>query len=487
MALAVAVLAVATLGRVDPTLWRRLVIVIGWPLVLLLPWSARLFAHPSMFLTEPGPPGPGLSEPARGALNLLLLSPGGPGPVPGWTGTGLVLAGLVGLALAVGARRSVATAGWAVAGVGFGFALLVSRLDVAAPAGGQSVAAWPGLAVALAAGGVLAAALVGLDGAHRSLAARDFGAVQIVAVAVAALAVAGPVVAGSAWALRGAEGPLHRASPVLVPAHVAAEADTVDRPRTLVLRTRGQATLSYALVRGEGPRLGDTDGTTPKEAFRRLDDLVGDLVSGRGGEQVARLADFAVRYVLVQAPVDDGLGRALDSVPGLERVSAPGGDGLWRLEAQIARVRMAGPKEPIPVPSGVLGAEADLPPASGVTSLALSEPAHGNWRATLDGEPLAAEVHDGWAQSFALPETGGKLVLTYDDPVRGMWVFSQISLLLVMIVLALPGGGGPRPSDEEQLPTATVPARRHAHGESLEPGATSHTGDHAGKLAGSPA
>lgn len=466
LVLALAVVAVATLGRADPALWKRLTIVVTWPLVLLLPWSARLATDPSMFLAEPGPPGPGLSDPARDALHLLLLSPGGPGSAPGWVGAGLVLAGLVGLA--VGTGRAVVVAAWAAAGVGFAFALILSRVDVAAPVGGPAVAAWPGVALALAAAGVLVAAIVGLHGITGRLAALDFGAVQVAAVAVLALAVGGPVVAGAAWALEGADGPVRRASPVLVPAHVAAEAATSDRPRTLVLYQRGPAGLSYALVRGAGPRLGDTDGSTDAEAYKRLDDLVGDLVSSRGGAQVQRLADFAVRYVLVQAPVDEGLGRALDSVPGLARVSAPGGDGLWRLEAPIARLRMTGPKEPVPVAAGVRGAGVDVPAVPGVTELRLSEPANANWVATLDGRPLAPFVHDGWEQAWVLPATGGTLKVAYDDPVRKMWIFSQASLLLVMIVLALPGGGASRPNDEEEPPLATVPARRHAHGDALD-------------------
>jgi hypothetical protein len=187
------------------------------------------------------------------------------------------------------------------------------------------------------------------------------------------------------------------------------------------------------------------------------------MASGRGGAQVPRLADYAVRYVLVSAPVDRALSRALDSLPGLVRVSAPGGDALWRLEVPVTRVRLVGKDGAVtPVPSGPVGARVDVPPSEGGRRLVLSEAAAAGWKATLDGQPLLPGLHDGWAQAFEVRSTGGELVVRYEDAARTRWLLVQAAALLTVVVLALPGGAR-RPEDEEEQPPPS--ARRHARSE----------------------
>src|SRR5207237_3813387 len=110
--------------------------------------------------------------------------------------------------------------------------------------------------------------------------------------------------------------------------------------------------------------------------------LVGDLVSARGDAQAQRLTDFAVRYVLVRGPVPEGVAAALDAVPGLERVSAPEGDGLWRVSAPTARVSVLGPV-PVVLPSGAVGVRATVPAGAAGRVLALADPADSHWHARL--------------------------------------------------------------------------------------------------------
>lgn len=470
---AVAGTARALSPRWDHDLLRRLAIVVVVPPVALLPWSGQLVLHPSRLLAEPGATGPELATDVQDTWRLLLLDPGGPNPLPGWVGVGIVVAGLVGLAIAH--RRAVALVAMAVACLGYVVAMVASRFDVRAPAGGTEIPAWPGLALALAALGLVVAAVVGAEGVAERLAVREFGLAQPVAALVALVAIGAPALAGLNWLKEGDGGPIDRAGEVLVPAFVAAEAQTSDRPRTLTLRVRknvgpgpGAGVLSYSLVRDAGPRLGAGDVPTPGAADRRLAGLVGDLVSGRGDEVVTRLGDFAIRYVLVKAPISPDLARQLDAVPGLERVSTQGGDGLWRVQVPVSRLTFFadGSTVGVPVASERVAADVDLPatPRGGV--LALAEPASSHWKAELNGRGLPGQVRSGWAQSFAVPPEGGRLTLRWDAPVRAVWLFSQGCLLVVMIVLALPGGAR-RPSDDEDVPVAVGPARRHARSESL--------------------
>jgi hypothetical protein len=346
--------------------------------------------------------------------------------------------------------------------------MVVSRFEVQAPAGGTEVSAWPGLACSLAALGLVVAAVVGADGVAERLAAREFGLAQPIAALVALVAVAAPAVAGLTWLTSGAHGPLDRAPHVLVPAFVAAEGETSDRPRTLALRVhRSEGSLSYSLVRDSGPRIGAADVPPPSSASRRLAQLVGDMVSGRGDEVVSRMGDFAIRYVLVKAPVAPDVARKLDAVPGLEQVSTQGGDGLWRVQVPVARLMFfpAGGGAGVPIPASRVAVDADLPatPRGGV--LALAEPSSPHWKATLDGRGLKSQVYSGWAQAFEIPPEGGHLLLEWSSPVRGVFLFSQATLLIVMVVLALPGGGARRPDDED-VPVVS-PARRHARADSL--------------------
>jgi hypothetical protein len=465
----------STLGAADPGLRARVAVAQGVPMVALLPWSAHLFAHPTRFLLEPGPTGPNLSDPARNVWKLLALNPGGPGSGPGWLGAGTVLAGLVGLAVA--RERLVPTIAWGVALVAYLVALVASRIAVAAPAGGHAAAAWPGVAVAAAQAAVLVAAAAGCRDLRQRIAARDFGLVQPAAGAMVVAALAAPVLAGFAWTWRGAAGPVHLGSAAVVPANVVAESLTSDRPRTLVLRALGSSTagtagdpiaLSYVLLRGAGPRLGAVDDSMPGPAYASLRALVGDLVSGRGDAQAQRLADFAVRYVQVRAPVPDPLGRALDAIPGLERVNASGGDGLWRLSSPTARITVVGPGNlaPTTLPSGAVSATTSLRPGPPGRVLALAEPSDPHWEAELDGTVLPPVRRVGWAQGWELPTSGGILTVRHVDRLRVVGPVAQGLMLVVMIVLALPGATR-RPVEDDGPGPIAPPSPRHAHGDEL--------------------
>src|SRR5262249_57514598 len=81
-------------------------IVVVVPVVLLLPWSIALAAHPSQLLLEAGLQPAGLASPHLPARSLMLLSPGGPGLPPYWVTAGLVLAA-AGAPVASGRRARV--------------------------------------------------------------------------------------------------------------------------------------------------------------------------------------------------------------------------------------------------------------------------------------------------------------------------------------------------------------------------------------------
>ena len=448
----------------------RLLVPLAVPPVLLLPWLPALVADPQLLLLEAGFPGPGLSDPALSPFAVLLAHPGGPGMYPLVFSAGLLLAGLAALLRAD--RRRLIVAGWVAVLVGVAVGVVASRTRVTAPTLDTAVPAWPGPATVLVAAGLLLAAAVGVEGARERIARSSFGWRQPAAVVVLAAAVAGPVLAAGWWAVRGADDPVERRDPVLLPAFVAAEGQQPDRPRTLVLRARGADALTYALLGADGPRLGDAETAPPRGEQAALDGVVADLASGRGGDAAARLLPYGVRFVLVRQPVGAGLESALDAVPGLVRLSDSAGATLWRVGYASGRVRLveeatrASSPDALThatvLPAGRVDVTADVPLGGAHRLVTLADRRDGGWRATLDGRPLTARTYDGWAQAFALPHAGGRLVVHHDDGHRGLLLWVQGIALVVVFLLALPGAKAEDDADE------AAPAGRRAKA-SVEP------------------
>lgn len=204
---------------------------LGTPLLILAPWSLTLL--PFGFFKEAGLP---YGKGSASALGLLGASPGGSGTLGGLLLIGIVLAGLAAL-LRTERRLAVLTA-WAIALVALVFAAL------------SNSSAWAGPATLVYGIALLAAAVLGADGARSRVAEQSFGWRQPVAALIAFAAVAGPLLAAAGWMIRGADGPLERRDPTQVPAFVAEESDTQDQARTLVMDSDSAARVSYTLVRG---------------------------------------------------------------------------------------------------------------------------------------------------------------------------------------------------------------------------------------------
>jgi hypothetical protein len=315
----------------------------------------------------------------------------------------------------------------------------------------------------MAGAGLVLAAVVGADGARERIARSSFGWRQVAAGLVTVSALAVPLLAGPWWAFQGAGGPLERRDPVLLPAFVAAEGEHRDRPRTLVLRQLEEGRLSYALLRADGPRLGDADTVAGSDlAATGLDETVADLASGRGGDAATDLLPYGVRFVLLGRPVDPALADAIDAVPGLVRVSAPDRSALWKVRYPSGRVRVvSGPDDTdgTVLPSGAVGVRTDIPAASGSRLLTLADQHHDRWQATVDGQRLEPQVYAGWAQAFALPADGGQLVVRYDDGNRQLLLWLQLAAVVVALVLALPSVRAVDEADEHAVAEPPPPAQ----------------------------
>ena len=334
---------------------------------------------------------------------------------PFWVTGGLLVAAAA--ALLLSKRRSLIMAGWGVALFGLLIAIAVSRAVVTPPGGESGIAAWPGVALAVVALGLLLAAATAGDAIPRLLgggpARQGLASVRGLGVIVIALiACSAPALAAASWVVSGIRGPVAAAHGQLVPELVSVSSDNGLRLRTLVLRAE-PGHVSYAVLRGVGPSLSDPNLAPVPAAQRALGDAVATLVAPNGGEaadQGNTLAQFDIGFVLMPAPVNQGLARLLDGVTGLRPVSVTSSFDLWRLVDFPARVRVVEASgQVIPLRSGTVSVTGASVPAAGGT-LELAEPA-GGWSATLNGHPLTPvrSPAGGWAQAFRLPAGGGLL------------------------------------------------------------------------------
>ncbi|MFF2509172.1 glycosyltransferase [Streptomyces sp. NPDC058067] len=443
LVLGIALLAVR---RTDITAYGlRFLAGLGTPLLMLAPWSLTLL--PFGFFQEAGLP---YGKGSASALGLLGTSPGGSGTLGGLLLIGVVLAALAAL-LRTERRPAILTA-WAVALVALVFAAL------------SNSSAWAGPATLVYGIALLAAAVLGAEGARSRVAEQSFGWKQPVAALIAFAAAAGPLLAAAGWMIRGADGPLERRDPTQVPAFVAEESDTQDQARTLVMDSDSPAKVSYTLVRGAGARLGDAELTEAGGSNGRLDKVVANLVAGSGADQADQLGGFAVRYVLVRDGAPREMSRVLDSTPGLSRLSQQDGTALWRVDRQVSRAAIvSGSDEPQPVAAGPVELHTKIPAGKAGRVLRIADTADDGWTATLDGTPLTKTTVDGWAQGFELPATGGRLDVTFDAPVsHTAWLWAQGALALVLVVLALPGR---RRDVDDDLPEEPVVPAQAVEGE----------------------
>lgn len=440
-------------SALTPLLLRSAVVIIV-PLVLLLPWSLHLLSNPSLLLAQPGLVDSRLAEPAASPLDLLLLQPGGPGSMPAWIGVAVVLAAL--LALLRRDRRPAVIAAWGVAVVALVLGIAMTVVRVSVPGVVEPQRLWPG-AAALVMGGALVAAIgIAGDGLRQSLESANFDWLRTPIAYIAPwIAIVAPLLWALWFAVPGAGDPLRRGDPDVLPPFVVAEALGPQAPRTLLLRPRGgegnaSAGVDYTLVNGAGLQIGDADTAPPTEVWQPVDSLVSGLVSGRGGGEVAGLALYAVRYVVLErAASAESLVRTLDAAPGLRRLAGQEGEVLWRVDGDPVRLRQAETADPTaaePIPVGDLSSADPLAsaplPLDGPGRVSLSQVADSRWLASAGDQPLSAQTSEEGLQEFDVPAgvaAGTAFTVQFDSAARSRWLAAQLIAVVVVVVLALPG------------------------------------------------
>jgi hypothetical protein len=420
-----------------------LAIAVLTPVVLLMPWPLAVVRDPALLLG-----GPGLAVPGPGGtpVEVAALDPGGAGAPPIW-----VFAGVVCVAVLCCLRVDRAAAVLPLWGVGLGaLALGVGQTKVLyVPVGSATpVPAWPGPATLLLGAILLTIVAVCAEGLRERIGGSTFGWRQPGALLLALVAGLTPLVAAGWWLL-GMDGPLRRGSPDLLPAYVAAESTGPAQTRSLVVARDEQGRISYTVVRGSGLRIPDADVVPDQSAWAGLDAIVSQMAAGRGGDEVRALATYAIGYVLVTdaRALGDPLVAALDSEPGLRRLSSPESGALWRVAGTTSLVRVVDATgAATPVLAGV------VPAGEAPRTLVLAQSSDPGWRAfegdrALERAPVQMPLAQ-WSQGFVVGGDVGSVRIEFDDSARQTWLWVQVIALVIVIVLALPTRG-PRDPDAD--------------------------------------
>lgn len=465
----VAGLAVAVRGRRRPASGRLAGIALAvLPLVLQGPVVLTWLVEPWRLLLGPGLVDRDAAPPAPWALALGW--PNDPvvgGPVPqGWAPwaplltLGVVVVGVVGLARR--GRHDRAQSRLAVlALVGLGLALWAARTTVARdyPAGSTSLAnlsPWPGVALDLLLGSLLAAALVAterrttldLPGRARVASQVAHGVLGLTAVLLAA------------WVATTTIGSPLTAAADPLPEAARAQAASELATRSVVLHAGGTAaapTVSWSLVGTEpGPVVRGLPGEdVPAVPQHALTAAISAAVDGTGAAPGRDLHDLGIGFVTLADDLASSTAVTghLDTAEGLARITGAA-DPTWRVQPVSSpsgdavlpsRARVTGTGEKgaptvlaaLPMTDGRV--EAALP--QGATGLVLADDVDSatSLEVRADGALLRAVPDARGLASYALPDGAEEITVT---PVLAhpVWSWVQLALLVLVALMALPFG-----------------------------------------------
>lgn len=490
IALVMAVIASAyfliTTGSAALPMATRFAIAMVGSVLVTVPWSLQLFTQPAMFLLGPGLNSPSLGDPDLTAIDVLLLHPGGPGMTPLWLTAGILLAGFV--ALFRMDRLRIVVACWVVALAALALGVVQSMVLVTPPGSTTAIRTWPGPATLLLGLALITAAGVAAQGLRTRFVGQSLSWGQPVAAVTVLAAVLAPALS-AIWWIPDTESVVARAPRASVPAFVAADALGPQAPRTLVLFDTKAGKVLYSLVNGEGSQLGDADVSPPAEGWAALDPIVAALASGRGGDEVQALAGYGVRYVLLARGTSADLIPVLDGEPGLRRLSSADESVLWRISGQTARARVVGGELPAAVDVvDIANASVDpyidtaLPPGAGERGLVLGTPPDSGWRAAVldpaTGEQVTLAAVQApeplaWSQSFLVPEGSAPVTVTFDTGARDRWLWFQLLVFILLVILALPQRKVLDPDPDEDADAWDMDARDTQAREAVAQGETS--------------
>jgi len=416
----------------DAAAIKRRFTLFATPWLLTMPWCLSMLLHPTQFFFEPGIP---VQSGIRWAP--FLANPGGAGAPPLWLISPILLFALA--AVAITELRNSSLMATAV----IASAISLSSFTLQGHGGFANI--WTGPIIAIATALLIPGVLLFAQGFIPTLREIPLGnrhfTVALIAIVTIISLVGTPI-----WAITGGSQSLVKANQEqIVPAFVSALADTPAKPKTMVINVLDGQTM-YEISRGLDLQLGDADVTVapPREIVLTMN----ELISGVGIQSGKILGQFGIQYLFLKSVNNSSLIRIIDGSGGFTRMSSTPSGIVWKVIGASPRVLFVGAdKTQQIVPSTDISAEADLTQPGMVI---VAEKYDQNWRLLLDGQRVPLEHAKNGLPVFTISHAGHVTVL-HDGTLHRTLISLQLSLLLGVIVLALPAGRRKREVPLEEL------------------------------------
>ncbi|MDR1237265.1 MAG: hypothetical protein LBK28_03395 [Propionibacteriaceae bacterium] len=303
-------------------------------------------------------------------------------------------------------------------------------------------------------------AVVGFDGVGSQLRSESISLSHIATLGTCIGSVAALLLGGVWWVWMGQLQVVRKPVGEL-PVFVMAEANADLPSRTLAIAVGADSAVSWMLVDGDYPRLGDAERglvySGDAQAIGVAESVVSRLMVGSADEELANdLARLGVSHIWLTGG-DETLRMGISNTPGLAGETGDT-DIVWPVpDTALFTIWTQQGKQ-------ALGERLEVPASDDDTRvLIFAQPADPRWRVSVAGQALPRVESAGPEQRFALGTASG--VISFElrqDPPN--WAWAQLVGLLFLIGLALPGFqrrssapvgkrlNKPVPKDEESMP-----------------------------------
>jgi hypothetical protein len=408
----------------------------------LAPWSTNALVHPSKWLMESG-----ISNDVGQPWQVLIGNPGGVGSPP------VFILGIVALVGLIALRSSHAVLLGALTLMSTGFAAILMAIAIHANGDSLHARVWPGASLALANFFGIFALTTMLNGLVYRLQNSNFGYRHMSTAILSTVAIYSTVALSLWWVFPGADSPTRAGNLQIIPPFVAAATAGEERSRTLILQSQQSdlgTSVSYALLRERDLYFGEMDLMYKEDPI--ISKIVSEIVDGAGEYPSEQLANYGVRYIFLNEPVDKEVARKIDGVGGLVRLSATKDGVLWKIAGNAARVKfISDDDEPVALPSNRISANFEIPNSGEVL---LAERFSSGWRLLVDAQFVKPERTKEGLTKFKV-DTPGDALLIHDGTLQRAGISLQLMSIGLIGFFALIKGVSNIPSTPFRFPIIT--------------------------------
>ena len=412
---------------------RRIVLIVT-PIIVNAPWSLEFILHPSRILLDPG-----LNLGGGEVLSLIFTNPGGIGSPPLWIISPILLISIIAVFVSKTARLGE------IALFFIGFATLLGSRQISGHGSFKPEQLWVGSLLVIPTLTAIIAPIIMVDYYAPKLSEAHIDYRHILLGITSVLATFTVLTSAIWWIGSGAYSPLQTKEKSALPAFLSANAQTVDKHKTLVIRNTDSG-IRYFIARDSDLKLGEPDVITGLSPV--VTKAINELVSGSGVTSSQVFAEFGIRYIFMARPLNDELVRTIDGAGGFTRAAATDEGISWKVPGALGHISFLSNDGVYSVlPSGEIGAEGTLT-SPGI--IVITEKFDERWKLLLNGKYVDPSLSESGILRFVVNEPG-EFIIFHDATSRRGWISLQIINLVTLVILALPARRRRSQMSEEEL------------------------------------